>query len=184
MDHNDASMIAANGRLSSDCADALFHSMNTFSLRYKTTIIDILITAKYDKNTLAAYIIQLIKDTLSTYPDADKDELIWFLCNDLLTLRVMKYLQEYIDLLNNEEIGSARQLMVDLVAKSKKDVNDILLAHIDEYKLTGHVLAALYRRGYSDVAVLAQKYTNDERGYLRRTANKIIKKTTPSCDDR
>ena len=166
----DAIELARRG-LPNSLTDELYESIDSYDLRYRTIVLDILICSKFNKQILAKYIIDIIYKTIDD--DIDQD-LTWFFCDDLRMLKQLRYTDCYIEMLSFEKLGSARQLIVDLLACSNKNINDTIVSYIDDYDLTGHILEFLYKRNYKNILELAVKYTNDDREYVRNVANAII----------
>lgn len=136
----------------------------------KISLLDDLFAIGYDKDEL----IQMIFDIF----EHEKDFQYLWECGDLLySMKRYKYLPQYLKIIENKEYGTARQMVVLLVGKSKKaEVIPILKELLKDADVEGHVLQALGNYGGDDIEEIMHQYSNHKTTWIRNTAKKYLKK--------
>lgn len=131
--------------------------------------------AGYDKNKL----VELILDVFSK----NQENLYLWEYGDLLYyIKNFRYLSQYIELIQNKNYGTARQMIVLLVGKSKKEeVIPVLKSLLNDPDVYGHALDALTNFSGEDIEDIMMQYINHKVTWVRNTAKKYLKKKGILC---
>ena len=73
--------------------------------------------------------------------------------------------------MNIYKLGTCRQPIVSLLALSKKEqLFDILLEHINDVQINGHILTILKKRKHPELTNISKMFLNDDRAWVRAIA--------------
>lgn len=126
--------------------------------------------AGYDKNKL----VELILDI---FCENQENVYLWEYGDLLYSIKNLKYLSQYIELVQNKSYGTARQMIVLLVGKSKKEeVIPVLKSLLSDTDVYGHALDALTNFSGEDIEDIMVQYVDYEVTWVRNTAKKYLKK--------
>lgn len=152
--------------------ESIFNLLDKVDIEKKPFLYDLLIDSKFSKKRLAK---QLIKDV---YKICEADSLdnnmeitAWFFCEDLRKLKQLYFFDDYVNILNIYKLGTCRQPIVSLLALSKKEqLFDILLEHINDVQINGHILTILKKRKHPELTNISKMFLNDDRAWVRAIA--------------
>lgn len=172
--HNDALLLMKNSS-NVELNNNVFELLEQFPEK-KTFIYDLLYVSKYSRTKLAE---KLIKDVLNTgekeYVNSSEINNAWFFCDTLRQLKVEAFFFEYVKILNNEKLGTSRQPIVELLSYFKKrNISEILLAHITDNDINGHILDVLIKIKSPNLSNIAENFLEDERDWVRKLAQKSL----------
>ena len=126
--------------------------------------------AGYDKNE----IVELILEIFISEPE---NVFLWEYGNLLYQIRNYRYLLQYVEIANNINYGTSRQMIVLLIGKSKKvEVIPVLKKLLEDLDVDGQALEALTNFSGEDIEEIMQQYLNHEVTWIRNTAKKYLKK--------
>ena len=124
----------------------------------------------YNKNKLAELILDDLYSGNTSYD-------LWGCADLLYELKTYDYLPKYLELIQNRKLGNARQMLVLLVGKSKKEyVIPVLTELLDDPTVDGHALDALSNFSGSEIESIMEKYLNCDTDWIRKTAEKYLEK--------
>lgn len=160
-----------------DLSNDLFEELNLSSDENVLIWLDLVCDSMYPKLQIAKWLIERIERINASMEfTAEVEHLTWFLCEKLRQLKQLKYFDEYVKILSMKKLSTSRIPIVDLVSYSRrKEVNDILLQYIDDYDINGHVLYSLNRRHYEGIYLLADKFADDEREFVKKLVKRLKK---------
>lgn len=158
-------------------ANDLFEELDSSNNEEILTWLDLVCNSACPKLKIAQWLIEKINN-INNAPEftVEDEHIAWYFCEQLRQLRQLKYFDEYVKILDMKKLSNCRIPIVDLVSYSKrKDVNSILLSHIDDYDISGHVLYALNRRHYEGISKLADSFNDDKREFVIKLVKRIKK---------
>ena len=84
-------------------------------------------------------------------------------------------MSEYIDIINDESYGEARQMLILLLGKSKnKDIIPILIRLLDDSTVYGHALDALSNFEGEEIQQIMHKYIDCDVRWIRQIAERYV----------
>lgn len=142
----------------------------------KPFIYDLLYVSRYSKIELSKELIKEILNIGNKEIISDKEiNDAWFFCGILRKLKKEKFFDEYVKILNNKKLGTSRQPIVELlICFENKNVEDILIAHITDNNINGHILDALIKIKSSNLSNIAGRFSDDDRAWVRKLAQKAL----------
>ena len=154
--------------------DEIFGLLELFPEK-RSFIYDLLYVSKYSRTKLAE---SLIKDVLNIGEkeviDSSDENNAWFFCDTLRQLKVEKFFDEYVKILNNQRLGTSRQPIIELLSYfRKRNINETLLNHITDNDINGHVLEALIKIKSPNLSDIAKTFLEDNREWVRKLARKV-----------
>ena len=172
---NDTTMIMRKST-DKDLNESVYKLLDKVDENKKCFIYDLLILSNFPKKRIAE---RLIEDIYSTYENQDvvsfSENSVWFFCDNLRELKQKLFFDEYVKILNIDQLGTCRQPIVELISYCKKhEASDILLDHIDDEQINGHILDALIKCNYKNIKEVASNFLNDERDWVKSLAKKVI----------
>lgn len=136
----------------------------------KIAILEDLRATGYSKDKLVAMILEVFRTHKeSTY--------LWEYSDLLYSLKNFKYLSQYLEIIEDKSFGTARQMIVLLVGKSKKtDVIPILKNLLNDPDVYGHALDALTNFSGQDIEEIMKSFLACRVIWIKNTAKKYLKK--------
>lgn len=136
----------------------------------KIALLEDLYATGYDKDKLA----ELVLDVFFNKNDSLE---LWEYGDLLYRMKRYKYLEQYISIIQDDSYGEARQMVVLLVGKSKKEkVIPVLKELLNDSTIEGHVVDALTNFSGEDIDCIMQKYVDSDIVWIRNIAKKYLKK--------
>lgn len=129
----------------------------------------------YDRDKL----VELVLEVFETEPYPSN---LWEYGALLYNIKNHKYLSRYIKIIENKSYGTARQMIVLLVGKSKREeVIPVLKSLLNDPDVYGHALDALTNFSGEDIEDIMMQYINHKVTWVRNTAKKYLKKKGILC---
>lgn len=136
----------------------------------KISFLEDLIAMGYNKNKIA----ELALENFYLHPTPSN---LWGYADLLYSLRVFSYLRQYVEIIQNRSLGEARQMLILLVGKSKKDhVVDVLKSLLDDQTVYGHALDALSNFPCEETNVIMCNHKDCSVDWIRKIAEDYLKK--------
>lgn len=134
----------------------------------KIALLEDLYATGYDKDKLTEIVLDVFfskKDSLE----------LWEYGDLLYRMKRYKYLEQYISIIQDNSYGEARQMVVLLVGKSKKEkVIPVLKKLLKDDTIEGHVVDALTNFSGEDINNIMKKYLDSDVVWIRNIARKYL----------
>ena len=136
----------------------------------RIAILEDLCATGYNKDNLVEMILEVFR--------TQKESIYLWEYGDLLySLKHFKYLPQYLEIIENKSLGTARQMVVLLVGKSKKsNVIPVLKDLLNDPDVYGHALDALTNFSGQDIEEIMKSFQTCKIAWIRNTATKYLRK--------
>lgn len=152
------------------CDDVLTFYKRAILPNEKISFLEDLLVIGYDKNKLVEMVVEV-------FTSGENPSNLWEYGDLLFSMKKYKYLSQYIEIIQNKSYGHARQMVVLLVGKSKKEeVIPILKDLLNDPDVYGHALDALTNFSGEDIETIMMQYVDYKVTWVRNTAKKYLKK--------
>lgn len=154
-----------------ELCEQILYFHNTAKLdNERLSLLEDLIATGYDKNKIVEIILEVF---FSDNPPIN----LWRYGDMLYRLKRYKYLPEYLEIVSNSAYGSARQMVVLLLGKSKKlEVIPVLLQLTEDETVFGHAVEALANFEGEQIVNVMQKYKDCDVKWISKVAIKYLEK--------
>lgn len=152
------------------CEDVLSFYYKSKLPNEKISFLDDLFVIGYDKNKLTEII-------LDSFFSGNRPSNLWEYGELLHRLKNFKYLSMYLKIITDDTLGTARQMVVLLVGKSKKaETVPFLKSLLNDQDVYGHALEALANFEGQDIEEIMYYFLNCKVTWIKNTAKNYLKK--------
>jgi len=154
-----------------DLCDGILEFYKKASLsNERISFLEDLFVIGYDRDKLVELVLDVFE--AEKYPSN-----LWEYGALLYNIRKYNYLSRYIKIIENKSYGTARQMIVLLVGKSKKaEVIPVLKLLLNDPDVYGHALDALTNFSGEDIDYIMMQYMDHKVTWVKNTAKKYLKK--------
>lgn len=131
----------------------------------------------FDLHALGYEKDKLVEIILSVFYSEKRPANLWEYADLLYEIKDFRYLPQYLDIIQDASYKEDRQMLILLVGKSKKTcVVPILIELLNDSTVYGHALEALSHFSGEEIEQIMCQYTKCEVPWIRRVAEKYLKK--------
>lgn len=115
--------------------------------------------------------VELVKLILSVFFSENRPSNLWKYGDLLFLIKKQEFLSQYLTIIKDKTYGTARQMIVLLVGKSKNnDVIPTLISLLTDKEVYGHALSALSNFHNEEVRRYMLNYTDDKNKWIKEIA--------------
>ena len=135
------------------------------------------ISILWDLKTIGYNKDKLVELALSEFDSDNISINLWSFADLLYSIKNFNYMSNYLKIVKNKTYGTARQMLVLLIGKSKiSEIVPDLIALLDDQDVQGHVISALSNFPCDEVTEIMKKYSKHNTTWIRNEAKKYLSK--------